>query len=695
MKNSFSLTNGSNHSSLIYSTLKWLIVLFVVVDIIIRIVLLFSPQTQVSFSVSEWFDIFLIGFINDLAMAYVATLFIYLCLITLSDKKYERPYGYILWGVLLLALAYFLFFHTVADDYGSAVPKIVKGLLFYKAISFGLRLFFPAIRQRWSYVVYVVFIFITLFIMFVSASGEYFFWDEFGVRYNFIAVDYLVYTNEVVGNILESYAIVPLFSVIALISGLLTWRIVRKKFALFTGYAPAKERASLLLTYFILFIVALFQLSLAPKYENHTNVFVNELEANGIDKLYRAFVSNKLNYKDFYAMLPQAKAEQTLNEQYGSKGVYNEHAVTAPSPEIHKNIILITEESLSASYLSRYGNTKHLTPSLDKLMNEGLAFDSLFANGNRTVRGLEALTLCTPPSPGESIIKQGDNANLFSVGSVLRSKGYLTQFLYGGEAYFDNMQEFYSANGYQIIDKSDFERSQIHFSNIWGVCDEDIFTKAIEVMRGNVRTGKPAFLHIMTVSNHRPFTYPDGRIDISPKKKSRDGGVKYADYAIGKFIADASKEPWFKNTVIIIVADHCSSSAGKTSIPLDKYQIPALVYAPGFVPPQSFKGIASQADIMPTVFGLLHLGYTSYFYGQDVLAPSYHPRAFIATYQSMGYLERGRLVVLTPDKKVTQYTVTPQNHSFVEKRASSDYNDIAIRAVSNYQMSSAYLKRIK
>jgi phosphoglycerol transferase MdoB-like AlkP superfamily enzyme len=170
----------------------------------------------------------------------------------------------------------------------------------------------------------------------------------------------------------------------------------------------------------------------------------------------------------------------------------------------------------------------------------------LYATGNRTVRGLEAVTLSLPPTPGESVVKRKDNKNKFSIGSVFNSKGYTSKFLYGGDAYFDNMQDFFGGNGYDIVDKSNLKPNEISFSNIWGVCDEDMAKKAIQVMNAEAKTGKPFFNHWMTVSNHRPFTYPEGKIGIPGTAKSRDGGVMYTDYALKQFFEMAKKQPWFK-----------------------------------------------------------------------------------------------------------------------------------------------------
>jgi phosphoglycerol transferase MdoB-like AlkP superfamily enzyme len=161
---------------------------------------------------------------------------------------------------------------------------------------------------------------------------------------------------------------------------------------------------------------------------------------------------------------------------------------------------------------------------------------------------------------------------------------------------------------------------------------------------------------VMTTSNHRPFTYPEGKIDI-PSHTGREGGVKYADFAIGRFLERARKEAWFHETLIVIVADHCAGSAGKTALPVKKYEIPMMVYAPSHIRPQRVDRLASQIDIAPTVLGLLNASYRTKFFGRDILAPGPpRERAFLSTYQKLGYMDDERLVVLEPGKKVESYT---------------------------------------
>jgi phosphoglycerol transferase MdoB-like AlkP superfamily enzyme len=319
------------------------------------------------------------------------------------------------------------------------------------------------------------------------------------------------------------------------------------------------------------------------------------------------------------------------------------------------NVVVIVEESMSAEYLGAFGNRSGLTPNLDRLSRESMLFTNFYATGTRTVRGLEAITLSVPPLPGESIVKRPNNEELFSWGEVMRSKGYDTKFIYGGHGYFDNMNYFYSHNGFDIVDQGDFGKDEVTFDNAWGVCDEDIFHKVIREANRSAALKKPFFSIVMTISNHRPYTYPDKRIDI-PSGTGRNGSVKYADYAIGRLMEEARKEKWFDNTLFVIVADHCAGSARKYELPVKDYLIPLIIYSPSHIKPRKVETMASQIDVAPTVLGLLDFSYDSRFVGRDIMDDDAGPRrAFISTYEKLGYIEDGKLVVLSPKKEVGFY----------------------------------------
>jgi phosphoglycerol transferase MdoB-like AlkP superfamily enzyme len=626
----------------------------------------------------------------------------WLYLLFISNSKYSKPYGYVYFGLLLWLLMYLSFGNSILDEYGGALPKIGIVFVGLKTILFGLLLFLPQHRQRIRFWLFAFTIFLYVLFLLQNGISEYFFWNEFGVKYNFIAVNYLIYTNEVIGNIMESYPVIPIFTVLFIVVGGITYLIVQKTKGYLVTIPNFKEKIQFSVVFLSLFGISLWAIPTLAKTENSTNVFTNELQSNGVYKFYLAFMNSELDYFKFYKTIPESTTASVLQELIpGTKGSTPLRTIASDSIEIHKNVVLITIESLSADFMKRYGNENNITPFLDSLANQSLEFTNLYAVGNRTVRGLEAVTLCLPPTAGESVIKREDNKNKFTTASVFKKKGYQTNFLYGGDAFFDNMESFFGGNGYKIIDKKTFTEAEITFANVWGVCDEDMAKKAIQTMNTDAKTGKPFFSHWMSVSNHRPFTYPKDKIDIPGDAKSRDGGVKYTDYALKQFFSLAKKQPWFANTVFIIVADHCASSAGKTQLPLDKYRIPAFVYSPNFIKPNKYNQLMSQIDIMPTVFGLLQFDYKSKFYGQDVLKSDYKPRAFIATYQDLGLIKDGVLTILSPKQKVKQFDLKLQPNDKINPLYQIHYDEILLQnpneklineTISYYQTASEVLK---
>ena len=675
-------------------------IFYLIVSFLLRLVFVFHPITTADFSFAEVLKVTSLGLVNDILVFTIASSFLALYFLFLSNGKYQKPYGQIILGVLVLAFIYILATpNNIFKQYGGGVVKIVLAFLGLKILFFALMLFLPKQRLKIRNSLYFTTLFLYVLLIIFNAVSEYFFYNEFGVRYNFIAVDYLIYTTEVIGNIMESYPIIPLFTAIFVVTGLATWWIYKKTKDSLLQLPNLVQKLTLLGVFVVLLAISL---SFAEKINlKKGNIFQQEIAANGMVKFYEAFSNSTLDFFTFYPTVDQKTAEKNTLLPLGTTTL--SRPITSEKPELQKNVVLISIESLSAAYMKAYGYEESVTPFLDQLAQKSLFFTNLYATGNRTVRGLEALTLCIPPTAGESVIKrEKENKNKFTTGSVFKSKGYSVKYLYGGYSYFDNMKDFYGGNGYEIVDRDNFTPEEITFANVWGVCDEDMAKKAISEMNKDYKAGKPFFHHWMTVSNHRPFTYPEGKIDIPADSKSRKGGVKYTDYSIMKFFEMAQKQPWFKNTVFVIVADHCSSSAGKTELPMDKYRIPAMIYAPEFVAPQKFSQVTSQIDVMPTVLGLLNFKYQSKFLGQDVFSKNFVPRAYIATYQDLGFIKDNYLTVISPTKKIKQYqlvqkpntnTTTEFNIYYTENLLQDNpRKDLVDQTISNYQSTSFWLK---
>jgi len=495
---------------------------------------------------------------------------------------------------------------------------------------------------------------LTAVMVFVGAS-EFTFWNEFASRFNFIAVDYLIYTNEVIGNIRESYNLPLLLAAVAAVS-LAIWAAIAWALRLHWR-APLHGRDRMVAAAVLVALPFAAVAALDVRYKEFSaDAQANEIAGNGYFDFWHAFWANEIDYDRFYKTLPAQRALATLANELGSPRLKVElsqrpfeHEVVNAGPVKALNVVLVSVESYSAEFMAAFGNKQGLTPYTDKLASEGLLFTHLYATGTRTVRGLEALTLSVPPTPGHSIVKRPDNAHLFTVGEVFKQAGYEPLYLYGGYGYFDNMTTFFAGNDYTVIDRTALKAEEVHFENVWGVADEDLYTLTLRELDRRHAAGVKFFAHVMTTSNHRPFTYPEGRIDI-PSKTGRDGGVKYTDWAIGNFIERARSRPWFADTVFVIVADHTHKGRGRQELPPENYHIPLIIFAPAHVKPGRVDTLASQIDVAPTLLGLLNFSYRSKFFGHDILREGQrHPRALMANYQTVGYYEQGRIVELKPN----------------------------------------------
>jgi phosphoglycerol transferase MdoB-like AlkP superfamily enzyme len=586
-----------------YSVLAWAIALFVAINFAVRLILLIFEADAANFTPWRIILIVGVGLLYDLAAV-----------------------AYVLVPLAIVALS---------------LPDTDWGRRAHAILASGLLLF-------------------GLFGMFFTSLAEVLFWNEFSSRFNFIAVDYLVYTRETMGNIRESYSVELLLLAVGAVSSAAYWAIRKSVWtsAIAEG-GKLRHRFAATAAVLLLPFGAFFVVGDAPR-EALPTTSARELAGNGYYEFMRAFRNNELDYHTFYVTMPEREARREMRDEFEeakSTAVFTngqhplERKVTASGAARQMHVVLVTMESLGVDFLESYGGKKGLTPNLDRLASEGLKFTQVYATGTRTVRGLEALSLSIPPTPGHAVLTRKNNKGFQTLGGVLKEHGWEPIFIYGGYSYFDNMKDFFGGNGYTVVDRTSIARSEISHETIWGVADEDLFKMVIRELDARSATATRAFAHVMTTSNHRPFTYPSGRIDI-PSGSSRDGAVKYSDWAIGKFISEASKRPWYNDTLFVFIADHTSHGRGRTDLAPENYHIPLIVYAPGILSSQTIDAIASQIDVGPTILALLNISYTSRFYGQDILTEGqYHQRALMGNYLTVGHMEDGVVVELSPRRR--------------------------------------------
>jgi phosphoglycerol transferase MdoB-like AlkP superfamily enzyme len=470
-------------------------------------------------------------------------------------------------------------------------------------------------------------------------------------------------------NIWDSYPVVPFVAGCALLSGAWLFAAAWLFGAMWSQPVPRRSR------WLALGLTITLCLALAPtirlkgaRFSNER--VISEMANNGALSFLSAALTRHLDFAAFYKTLPRAEAYARVRRLLAEPGsVFAEDGesirrrVAGDPSRPRLNVVIILEESLGSEFWGCLGRPgRSLTPEMDRLATEeGLLFSNLYASGNRTVRGMEGVLSSFPPLPGDSIVKRDLTDNVETIARLLKRDGYQTIFLYGGRGLFDGMRSYAVRNGYdRFIEQKHF--SNPTFSTIWGVCDEDLMARAITELRQLDQAGQPFLATLLTVSNHKPFTYPKGRIPEDPEKRHRYHAVKYADYALGQFFKAAKQERFWTNTVFAVVADHGARVYGSQSIPIKSHEIPLVLLGPAVVKaPARIPVLGGSLDVSPTLLGLIGRPYETLFFGRDLLKQaSGAGRAPVQHNRDIGMFAQERLAVLGLKQGVEYYRGDPK-----------------------------------
>jgi phosphoglycerol transferase MdoB-like AlkP superfamily enzyme len=563
-----------------------------------------------------------------------------------------------------------------------------------------------AFPKRWHRVLLMTGMFLfwsaQVFVLFT----EYFFFEEFHSRFNTVAVDYLLYPDEVVGNIRDSY---PLYTIIMICLGSgAAWTILAFRYFRPMWNASVSTK-SLLLRFVGAGAVATALLFTVPMQGTQFSQdrTLNELANNGSLSFVSAAWTRNLDYAAHYRTLPREEAYERVRKMLGST---NSHFVGGEDsirrvvfgdpgrPRL--NVVLILEEALGSEFFGCLGRPETLTPEMDKLATEeGWLFTNVYACGNRTVRGFEGVFSSFPPLPGDSIVKRDRSENVESIARILKRDGYSTLFLYGGRGLFDGMRAYAINNGWDgFIEQKDFKDPA--FATIWGVSDEDLFARSIDEFRKLNETGRPFLGTVLTVSNHKPYTYPRGRIPEDPEKpnRSRKKVVKYTDWCLGRFFDAAKKEAFWTNTVFVVVADHGARVYGAQEVPISSYEIPLIILGPAVVnKPQRIGTLGNSLDVAPTVLGILGRPYETLFFGRDLLnKPPGEARALLNHNRSIGMYADARMTILGLQKAVKYYEGDPKLTELKPvSGATPEFEELEKNATALYQVADElYMNRL-
>ena len=338
------------------------------------------------------------------------------------------------------------------------------------------------------------------------------------------------------------------------------------------------------------------------------------------------------------------------------------------------NLIIILMESFSGEFVHTLGAPYNATPRFDQLSKQGILFDHFFSQGSHTHQGIFA-TLCSFPNlPGHEFL-MSDDAGMqpfISLPSILKNKGYHTLYVYNGSNTWDNQEGFFRNQGMQLFIGRDDYIKPLHNDPTWGVSDEDMFMRAAEEIHRLSATG-PTFALLQTLSNHAPFNLPPPAPfnDMSGPQQllPRLNGIRYADWALGNFFDMVSKEPWFKDTLFVILGDHGFPFESKQAeLDLDDYHVPLLIYYPGDTryAGKHIHTVASQVDVLPTSLGLLGIRTANQAWGRDLFRldssdPGWAVLKPAGNSKKVAFVQGESLLVIKPDfnPELWKYKLNP------------------------------------
>ena len=526
---------------------------------------------------------------------------------------------------------------------------------------------------------------------------------EYDLRPNRLFIEYLIYPKEVVSMLINGHGLALITSAISLsIFAFYFWKVVTQFISPINNHGDAslktstntKQRICIAMIAWLLIIATLFGFArgtighrpLNPSLVYFsTDPLLNSLTLNSLYSV--AFAIKQLGDEMHASSVYGNMSDETVLDIIRSSSGAPKHeyeVVEIPTLRTHipsykgkpKNLVIVLQESLGAQFVSHLGGRK-ITPNIDNLMNEGWAFNQLYATGTRSVRGIEAVVTGFTPTPARSVVKLANSQhNFFPIAELLKREGYITQFVYGGESHFDNMKSFFLGNGFtNIVDSDDIENPL--FVASWGACDESLFIQADKELTKLEAQGKPFFSLVFTSSNHDPFDIPSGVVPVIDGEDDRDRAIRFADYALGKFIDKAKQSSYWEDTVFLVVADHDARVFGAELVPIKSFHIPGVILGKDVIPKQDNRTV-SQIDLAPTLLSLIGLETRNPMIGNDLTNENAPQRAMMQFDKNFAYMEKEQVAILQPSKEPMYFRYAPQNKQLVESNHNEELGEKAL-----------------
>ncbi|MGY2132407.1 LTA synthase family protein [Hymenobacter sp. HD11105] len=346
-----------------------------------------------------------------------------------------------------------------------------------------------------------------------------------------------------------------------------------------------------------------------------------------------------------YQFMPDSTAKRLVKQLYAAPATTatpdsgTSSILRTPRP----NVLFIILESFTAKFVGSTGGEKGVTPNLDSLARTSVLFTNVYASGDRSQKGLVALLSGYPNQPTGSIIKvPRKTEKLPHLARSFEQAGYRTSYYYGGELAFANMKSYLVAAGYdQLTERADFAPQEQNSK--WGAHDHILFNRILADLSLQDTSDQPFFLTAFTLSSHEPFEIPiPKKFPGTSETALFRNSVYYTDWALGQFIRQASQQPWWNNTLVVLVADHGHPLPGNSANESPaKFHIPFVLTGGALrleVRGRTISSFGAQTDVATTLLAQLNLPTSEYSWGRDLLRPGGKSFAFYNFNDGFGML---------------------------------------------------------
>ena len=363
------------------------------------------------------------------------------------------------------------------------------------------------------------------------------------------------------------------------------------------------------------------------------NLFINQVALNPNFTMFRSVFFQKIKaYK-----VPETidKSIAFARSYFGINGLYERslnREQKSDSAFRPYNVVIVCMESMSSYKMGLHGR-QVLTPNFNALIKESLYFDRFFSSGIHTFSGLFSTCSAFPAMLTEHALRRYTKKPFTTLGNLLLKKNYETCFYSTHDPVFDNMEGFFTQNGYMKT-YSAFDLPKEKTISVTGVADHELFSLFFSTINKGDRS-KPFLSFLMTGSDHGPWQIPEG-IPFKPNADTEEKrSAQYADWAIGEFMKTAKQQSWYASTLFVFLGDHGYSIEGTYEMPLSYNQIPFVLHKPNSLKPDTCHNLGYQPDVLSTVAGVLNLSFTNNGFGSNIIKEK-HPFVYFTADDKIG-----------------------------------------------------------